>query len=69
MLKGGIRVEGHSGKWYVLNETLFNDKIVYLLEHETYGEDASHIIVDEDLNIIMEDVCNGFNDLFELEEI
>lgn len=70
--RDGIKIEGHRGTWYVINEmdvyndaTKKEDKRLYLLEHEVYGEDAPHLIVDKDLNIILDDVWNGFDDYWE----
>ena len=57
---GGISVEGHTGKWYVINETVYNDKKVFLLEHEEYGDEVPGIAVDIDCNI----VCDGIYDDF-----
>jgi hypothetical protein len=59
----GIKIESHTGTWYVIDEIDFHDKVVFLLEHETYGEDANHLIVDGDLNILVENVTDGFDDL------
>lgn len=61
--KGEITVEGHVGTWYIIDNCIYDGKRVYLLEHETYGDDAACLIVDEDFNLIMEDVWNGFEEL------
>lgn len=61
--KSGIKVAGHRGTWYVIDE----EGGLYLLEHETYGDEAACVIVDEEGNLIQEDVWNGFNDLEEEE--
>ena len=58
-----IKVEGHKGTWGVIDTLLTNKYgILYLLEHETYGEDAPSLIVDADKKIILEDVWNGWED-------
>lgn len=36
---------------------------LFLLEHEEYGDEAACVIVDEDGNLVLEDVYNGFSDL------
>lgn len=60
----GIVVEGHIGTWYVIDSIQAEDgKYYFLLEHEEYGDEAACVIVDEDCNLIMEDVWNGFEDL------
>ena len=63
---GNIKVEGYKGTWYVIDKNHLRDKKIYLLEHETYGEDAC-IIIDEDMNVILDDVYNGFQDLWDVE--
>ncbi len=63
MQKDNIKIESHVGTWYVVDESEYKGKKVYLLEHERYGDEAPCIIVDENKNIIMENVWNGFSDL------
>ena len=70
-----IRVEGHVGTWYVIGEGDFvltpdeNGKPLtirahlFLLEHEQYGDEVACVIVDDAVNLILEDVWNGFDDL------
>lgn len=58
-----LAIEGHEGTWYVIATTYHEGNTVFLLEHEQYGEDAACIIVDEDGNIVLDDVYNGFDDL------
>ena len=72
-----IKVAGHVGTWYVIDEGWYvltpdtpqGPKTIYvhcfLLEHERYGDEAANVIVDEDGNLIMEEVWNGFDDLDE----
>jgi len=58
-----IRIEGHVGTWYVISEkdnTRFGK--LFLLEHETYGDDAACLIVDETGEVIVDEVWNGFRD-------
>jgi hypothetical protein len=63
MQKDNIKIEGHIGTWYVINELVYKGDPVFLLEHEDYGDEAACLIIKEDLTIVMEDVYNGFNDL------
>jgi len=73
-----IRVAGHVGTWYVIDEGHFVwiedtpsggvkeiHAHLFLLEHERYGDEAAGVIVDEDGNLVLEDVWNGFDDLEE----
>lgn len=53
--KDNIKVKGHKGTWYAIGETTKNGKKYFLLEHNTYGEDACHVAIDEDGNLVLED--------------
>lgn len=61
----GITMEGYTGTWYVIdtNETPFGD--LFLLESEVYGDETACLIVDENGLVLLNDVWNGFEDLFE----
>jgi hypothetical protein len=60
----GIILTGHVGTWYVIDSKLYGKEMLYLLEHETLGDDAPTVIVKSDGTIVLEDVWNGFDDLF-----
>lgn len=61
----GIEIESHTGTWYVIDTMNDYGKNLFLLEHEEYGDEVACIIVDENKNIVLEDVWNGFNDYLE----
>lgn len=61
-MKEGIKVSGHFGAWYVINEATYFGSTIYLLEHEQYGDETCGVIVDENNNLILDDVWNGFLD-------
>lgn len=63
MKTDGIVVKGHIGTWYVIDE--LPERGLFLLEHETYGDEAACVIVDGSGALVMEDVWNGFDDLDE----
>lgn len=63
MKREGLKIKGHVGRWYVVEEGYHLGPKIYLVESESYGNDAAHLIVDGDLNIILDDVWNGFLDL------
>jgi hypothetical protein len=63
MKEYGIEIENRIGKWYVIDEKFFKGEKIYLLEHETYGDEAGCLIVNENLQILLDEVYNGFNDL------
>lgn len=62
-----VKIEGHKGTWYTICTEVheIEDKEVtcHLMEHETYGDGAAHVVVDSDNNIIIENCFNGFDDL------
>lgn len=70
MQKSNIKIYGHTGTWYVIDESVYKNEPVFLLEHEEYGDEAACLIVKEDLTMLLEDVWNGFDDLelLEMEE-
>ena len=55
-----ITVEGHKGKWYVINEAVHDGRTVYLLEHETYGDEVPGIAVDTDGKVVCEEIYDDF---------
>lgn len=67
-LREGIKIAGHRGTWYVIDERDYDGETLYLLEHETYGDEAACLIVNSDKDVILEDVWNGFDDYEEALE-
>lgn len=70
--KGGITVDGHVGTWHIVDQTQRElphrsgeQDAFYLLEHDTYGEDAAMLIVNKESKVVLDDVWNGFDDLDE----
>lgn len=68
----GIRIDGHVGTWHIVDQTQralpHRDgemDAFYLLEHDTYGEDAAMLIVNKEAKVVLDDVYNGFDDLDE----
>jgi hypothetical protein len=63
----GYKVEGHRGTWYSIATQVYKldgiMKQLYLMEHESYGDEAPCVIIDADSKLIMQDVHNGFDDL------
>lgn len=61
----GIEIEGYSGTWYVIDVQRIQDRDLFLLESEIYGDEAACLIVDENRNVVMDNVHNGFDDYIE----
>lgn len=57
-----IEIEGHKGTWYVVDSEIINNKPYFLLEHEEYGDEAVHLIVDKTGKCVFEEAYNGFDD-------
>ena len=55
-----IKIQGHVGKWYVIDETTHKGRLIFLLQHETYGDDAAHIAVDENGKVVCEEIYDDF---------
>ena len=65
MDKNKIAVAGHKGYWHVIGTAEIEEVVYHLLEHNTWGEDAASLIIDDAGVLILEDVYNGFDDLRE----
>ena len=58
-----IKVPEHYGTWYTI-DCIAIDKILYFLcEHEEFGDEAPHVIIDQNGRLILDEVYNGFEDL------
>ena len=58
----GLVVAGHIGTWHVIDEATVEDKAFFLLEHDTYGDEAASIIVDAKGKLVLDEIYNGFDD-------
>lgn len=65
----GIEIEGFVGTWYVIDVRRIRNRELFLLESELYGDDAAALIVDENRNIVMDNVHNGFDDYLDANEV
>lgn len=69
--KENIVVKGYRGKWYVIDERsaasygVLDSKRLYLLEHQTYGDETCCVIINERKELVLGEVWNGFADLEE----
>lgn len=57
-----LTVFGHYGTWYAIDTANVDGRDYYLMEHEEYGDEAEHLIVDKHGELILEDVYNGFDE-------
>lgn len=61
----GIKVEDYRGKWYVIDSCYMMGKKLFLVEHETYGDETACLILDSNGKLLLDEVYNGFDDYFE----
>ena len=59
----GIKIEGRTGTWYSIETQVTNHSLYLLLEHEEFGDETEHLIIDHTGELILDDVWNGFDDL------
>lgn len=52
----GLTVEGHDGTWHSIEELTVKGNTYYLMESETYGQDANMIVVDHEGVLVAEDI-------------
>lgn len=64
----GIKIQGYIGTWYTIGTQVTDHSLYLLLEHEEYGDEAEHLIIDHTGNFILDGVYNGFEDLDEFLE-
>ena len=58
----GLTVAGHIGMWHTIDQHEVGGHSFYLMEHDTYGDEAACIIVDDRGKLVLDDVYNGFDD-------
>lgn len=59
----GIEIQGWYGTWYSIDTQVTDHSLYLLLEHEEYGDETEHLIIDHTGELILDDVWNGFDDL------
>lgn len=61
-----IKLEGYKGKWYAIDEVIYNGEHYYLMEHSTYGDETCALIINEKNEVI----CETYDDIITaLEEL
>lgn len=57
----GLEVEQHEGTWHTVESWEINDEMFYRMEHDTYGDTVSSIIVNADGELVAQDLEHGFD--------
>jgi hypothetical protein len=66
-----IKISGHVGGWYVIDScfhSYYPGRELFLLEHETFGDEAPCLIVTEEGEIVAEDVVDGMKSELDMLE-
>ena len=58
----GLAVAGYIGTWHTIDHMEVDGHTFWLMEHDTHGDEAACIIVDERGKLVLDDVYNGFDD-------
>ena len=59
----GIEIPDYDYTWGIIDTCRVGPTIYHLLENEYYGDEAFYLIVNSDMEVILDDVSNGFEDL------
>lgn len=62
MKTSGLSVEGHVGAWHAIDFKQIDGGNYFLMEHDTYGEDAAGIIVNSEGKMVLDEIFNGFDE-------
>lgn len=57
----GFAIAGHVGTWHAIDEREVDGHVFYLMEHDTYGDEAACIIVDENGRPSLSNIYDGFD--------
>ena len=58
----GLAVAGHIGTWLTIGHMEVDGHTFWLMEHDTYGDDAACIIVDDHGKLSLANVYDGFDE-------
>ena len=58
----GLSVSGHVGTWHTIDHMEVDGHTFFLMEHDTYGDEAACLIVDEHGKLSLSDVYGGFDE-------
>jgi len=65
--KQGIKIEGYTNTWSAIDTNYFLGKKVYLMENDTHGDMSQMLVIDDNNDLIIDNVFNGFSDLEQIE--
>lgn len=56
-----FHIKGKEGSWLAFDSIIIDGKEFFLMEHEKYGKEVAWAVVDEDGNLIVDNVYQGFD--------
>lgn len=63
-----IKINGHKGTWYEIDSCILYGKKILLLEHETYGDEATWLVVSARNGKVLSDECFDYETFYEVVE-
>ena len=63
----GIKIPEHYGTWYTIDCIVINKVLYFLCEHEELGDETPNIIINQEGQLILDEVYNGFEDLVDFQ--
>ena len=56
-----FHIEGKEGNWHAFDSIIIDGRHFFLMEHETYGKEVAWVVLDEEGKLIVDNVCQGFD--------
>lgn len=57
----GLEIAGHVGTWHTIDNAMVDGHMFWLMEHDTYGDRAACIILDDQGNPVLSNIYDGFD--------
>lgn len=54
-----LKLEGYTNKWSAIDSMEVKNKVYYLMENNTWGDETCYLVIDENKNVI----CETFDDI------
>lgn len=56
-----ITPKNYEGSWYIYNSLYFRGHLVHCLEHSDYGDEAQHLVMDDELNVLCDEIYSYYS--------
>ena len=54
-----VKIKGYIGVWSSIDSAEIDNKIYYLMENNTWGDETCYLVIDENKNVI----CETYDDI------